>query len=131
MKCLADTNVYLAVALDEPERQWLIEATHEAELIAPRVLPYEIGNAISALVKRKRVDAEQAMKAWELANSIPVELVEIDVRKALDLAVRLRLYAYDAYFLQCALQMRCPLLTLDGTMRRAAAELNIELMEKP
>jgi predicted nucleic acid-binding protein len=38
-------------------------------------------------------------------------------------------YAYDAYFLQCALDQRCPLLSLDKRMKKAAADLDIQLRE--
>jgi predicted nucleic acid-binding protein len=60
-----------------------------------------------------------------------VELVEVDVRTALELAVRFDIYAYDAYFILCALQLRCPLLTLDKGMRQVAKRLNVNLMEQP
>jgi len=131
MKCLADTNVFLAIAMDNPEKPWLIEVTQGSELTAPLVLPYEIGNALSALVKRRRLHPEQAVEIWDVIRNVPVELVEVDIRVALELSLRFGIYAYDAYFLQCAMQMRCPLLTLDRAMRRVARQLNISLLEKP
>ena len=60
MRVLADTNVFLAVALNEPEKLWLLQLTQGVELVAPAVLPYELGNALSALVKRKRLTAGEA-----------------------------------------------------------------------
>jgi len=131
MKCLADTNTYLAVALDEPERQWLTAATQGVELVGPTVLFYEVGNALSALVKRGRLDARQAIEIWEAVRHVPVELVDVDIGKALELAVAFDLYAYDAYFLQCTIELRCPILTLDRSMQRTARQLKIRLLEKP
>jgi predicted nucleic acid-binding protein len=61
---------------------------------------------------------------------IPVELADLDIRAALLLACGHGLYAYDAYFLQCALEKRCPLLTLDRRLKRIATELNINLVEQ-
>ena len=55
MKIVADTNIFLAVALNEPEKKEIIALTVGHELIAPEILPFEIGNALSALVKRKRL----------------------------------------------------------------------------
>ena len=46
MKLVADTSVFLAVTLEEPERARIIELTAGTELLAPEVLPFEIGNAI-------------------------------------------------------------------------------------
>ena len=129
MKIIADTNTFLAVALNEPEKEWLIEVTDGQDLIAPSVLPYEIGNALSSLVRRKVVSEMQLAAAWDAAAAVPVELATIDTRSALLLAGHFRIYAYDAYFLQCALDAKCPLLTLDGGMKSVAKQLDIKLLE--
>jgi len=131
MKVVADTNTFLAVALDEPEKRELLQATEGVALAAPAVLPYEIGNALSALVKRKRLDVDEARNAWRIIQRIPVELMEMDVPAALGIAAEQGIYAYDAYFLQCAMSLRCPLLTLDRAMMRVARAMSIQLVEKP
>jgi predicted nucleic acid-binding protein len=131
MRILADTNAFLAVALDEPEKSWLLQATKAVELAAPAVLPYEVGNALSALVKRKRLGADEAAEAWQVIQSIPVELVEVDISASLLVAAEHGIYAYDAYFLQCAMRLKCPLLTLDRAMASVARAMRIKLVEKP
>jgi len=131
MRALVDTNVFLAVALNEPEKPWLLQITKGVELVAPAVLPYEVGNALSALVKRKRITAGEADEAWCAVQSIPVELTDVDIAASLQLAVEQGIYSYDAYFLQAAMRLDCPLLTLDRTMAHVAASLNIKPMEKP
>ncbi len=128
MKIVADTNTFLAVALDEPEKQALIRATAGHALVAPAVLPYEIGNALSALARRKIITDTQLTGIWDAAELIPVELAAVDVRAALLLAAHFGLYAYDAYFLQCAQDTKCPLLTLDRKLQQVAEELNIKLV---
>ena len=129
MRIVADTNILLAVALDEPEKPQLIRATQGAELLSPSVLPFEIGSALSALVKKKSINAAQAMAAWDVIGKIQVGLLEVEIRVALALAVRNGIYAYDGYFLQCAIQSGCPLLTLDQRMRRVARELDVGIVE--
>ena len=131
MKIVADTNTFLAVALEEPEKDDLIAATDGHDLVAPAVLPYEIGNALSSLVRRTVLPEEKLPAVWDAAVAVPVALTAVDVRASLLLAGRFRVYAYDAYFLQCAIETRCPLLTLDGGMRRVAGELDISLVEQP
>ncbi len=130
MKYVADTNTFLAVALNEPEKSWLIQVTDGHDLAAPAVLPYEIGNALSALVKRKVVLTEQLPDIWDAVAGVSVELVEIDIRAALVLAGRFGIYAYDAYFLQCAFETRCSLLTLDKAMKQVAKQLDIRVVEQ-
>ena len=127
MKIIADTNTFLAVALNEPEKDWLIEATDGHDLVAPAVLPYEIGNALSSLARRQVLAKRQLAAAWDAAAAVPVATV--DVRAALLLAEHFRIYAYDAYFLQCSLETKCPLLTLDRGMKRVAKQLEITLLE--
>ena len=129
MKIVADTNTFLAVALDEPEKVGLIEATDGHELVAPAVLPYEIGNALSSLVRRKLITESQLVVAWDATAAVPVELAAVDVRAALLLAAHFGIYAYDAYFLQCAQDTKCPLLTLDRGLKRIAKKLSIKLVE--
>ena len=130
VKIVADTNTFLAVALEEPEKEWLIEATHGDDLVAPAVLPYEIGNALSSLFRRGAVTESELAVAWDAAAAIPVELATVDTRASLLLAGRFRIYAYDAYFLQCALERKSPLLTLDRGMKRVAQQLGISLLEQ-
>lgn len=129
MRYIADANTFLAVALDEPEKPWLVDVTNRCELAAPVVLPYEIGNALSALARRTIIPPGQAAAVWDLIATVPVELLDLDIREALVLAARCGCYAYDAYYLQCALETRCPLLTLDQGLKRIARELSIRLVE--
>lgn len=129
MKVVADTSAFLAVAMNEPEKPWLIATTGGKDLVAPAVFPYEAANALSGLWKRKAVSDRDVLAAWDAIAKIPVELAGIDVRAALALAVKLGCYAYDAFSLQCAMEARCPLLTLDRQMRRLARGLNIPVLE--
>ena len=55
MNIVADTNIFLAIALNESEKKRIIELTSETSAIAPEILPYEIGNALSAMIKRKLI----------------------------------------------------------------------------
>lgn len=55
MNIVVDTNIFLASVLDEPEKQQIIELTMGSYIVAPTILPYEIGNALTALVKRHRL----------------------------------------------------------------------------
>lgn len=64
-----------------------------------------------------------------VAARIPVRLRAIDVQGALELACTRKIYAYDAYFLWCAKDLGCPLLTLDKQMRRIAGDLGIRILE--
>jgi predicted nucleic acid-binding protein len=129
MNIIADTNIFLAVALNEPEKPRIIEITLEADIIAPEILPYEIGNALSTLVKRQQITPSEALSAQKAIHLIPVRLINIDIWSALELAIEHQIYAYDAYFLSCAKNLSYPLMTLDQPLKRLAKALNIKVLE--
>ena len=129
MKIVADTNTFIAVALEEPEKKQIIRFTVGKELVAPEVLPFEIGNALTAMVKKRALDPNEVISAWDAVQTIPVELRRIDIQAALGLAVRFNIYAYDAYFIECALSLRCPMLTLDHRMKMVARDVGIRILE--
>jgi len=97
-------------------------------LVAPLALPFEIGNALVAMSKRRRIEEETILPAWKATQKIPVQLVPVDVEAALVLALAHGIYAYDAYYLHCSLTHRRPLVTLDRKMREIAKKLGIRLL---
>lgn len=129
MKIIADTNIFLAAVLEEPEKKRIVQLTEGQELAAPDILPFEVGNALTALLKKKVLKPDEILPVWNAFQSIPVELCRIDIRAALKIAVECGLYAYDAYFLACAIQFRSPLLTLDRRMINAARSIGIQIIE--
>jgi predicted nucleic acid-binding protein len=129
MKIIADTNTFLAVTLYEPERDEIIRLTIGHDLVAPDVLPFEIGNALSAMLKRRKLVPDDLLTVWDATQQIPVELRSVDIREALKIASQFNIYAYDAYFLECAISLRSPLITLDRRMNEVAQSLGINIME--
>ena len=129
MQVVIDSSAILAVLLCEPQREALIAATASAALLSPASTPWEVGNALVAGWRRKRLSLEQIQLAWESFQNIPLRLVEVDIRRSLQLAVEQGLYAYDAYVLETALVRRIPLLTLDQTLSKAAERAGVANLE--
>jgi len=129
MKIVADTNTFIAVALEEPEKRKIIQFTVGKDLVAPEVLPFEVGNALTAMVKKRVLDPNEIISAWYAVQTIPVELRRVDIQAALGLAVQFNIYAYDAYFIECAVSLRCPILTLDHRMKMVARDVGIRILE--
>ena len=129
MKIIADTNTFLAVALNEPEKDLIIRLTGGCDLVSPEVLPFEIGNALTAMLKQGSLQANEVASSWETVQHLPVDLRSINIKSALKIATEFNIYAYDAYFLECADNLRSPLLTLDRGMKRIAGEMGIKILE--
>ncbi|MGH9469455.1 MAG: type II toxin-antitoxin system VapC family toxin [Terriglobia bacterium] len=124
-----DTSAVLAVLLNEAARPALISATEGCDLIGAPTLSWEVGNAIVAGFRRRRLSPAQVRQAWTSYDAVPVRLAEIDAKRALEIALETGLYAYDAYVLETARAERLPLLTLDRALERAAHRLGLAVME--
>lgn len=130
MEIIADANVFLSVILNEPQRQLLIRMTLDSEILGPEILPFEIGNALSAMYKRRRLDTNQCLRVLEQFNKIPVRLVSVDIEQSLRIALEHNLYAYDAYYLEVAQRLNKPLMTLDKRMKDAGINLGLTILEE-
>jgi len=129
MDIVVDTSVIIAVIANEPQREELIKHTRGAHLLAPPSVHWEVGNAFSAMLMRKRVTLAEALKAIEVYRRIPIRYAEVELEEALKVAGEAGIYAYDAYLIRCAEKYGAPLLTLDKELGRVARGLGVEVVE--
>jgi predicted nucleic acid-binding protein len=129
MDITVDTSVIMAVVLNEPTKSSLIQATEAADLLSAPSLVWEVGNALLALFRRRRLNWVQADVALESFRQIPIRYPAIDLDAAVKLAEGHSIYAYDAYILECARRYGTPLLSLDGLQCDVARALGIPVLE--
>jgi predicted nucleic acid-binding protein len=129
MDIIIDASSIIAVIANEPEKPALIEKTRGATLHTPASVHWEIGNAFSAMLKRNRINLDMAQEAIAEYRRIPLRYVEVDLTQALDLAAKLRIYAYDAYIILASLNQRCALLALDKGLKHAAKQAGVNILE--
>ena len=129
MELVVDTSVIIAVLTSEPERAALVKKTRGAELVAPKSVHWEVGNALGAMLKRKRISLDQALQAVDSYHQIPLRMVEVDLEAALEIADTHGIYAYDAYVIGAALRQRCALLAMDKRLLRAARAAGCRVIE--
>lgn len=129
MDVVIDTSALIAVIVGEPERGRIVEITTENTLIGPGSIPWEIGNAFSAMFKQNRLTLKEAQKGLAIFQSIPIRYMEADFNNVLKLSKAAKMCAYDVYFLDCAIRRKAPLLTLDRNLKTAAQSVNIEILE--
>ena len=129
MDIVVDTSIIIAVIAHEPQRDALIELTRGADLLAPASVHWEIGNAFSAMLKRNRIDLEQAMQAISAYRQIPIRFVDVELEDTLAIAAQYDIYAYDAYLIRCGLKFNAPLLSLDRGLLQAAGQAGIQVIE--
>ncbi len=129
MNLVVDTSVIVAALVNEPERRRIASSTEGAVLIAPASVHWEVGNALAAMLKRNRVKLAQVKLALRTYEQIPIRFVDIDLAQAMDIAAKYDLYAYDAYIIECALENRCRLISLDKRLLQAAAKARVSATE--
>lgn len=129
MDIVIDTSALIAVIVGEPERAKIIGATAGNTLIGPGSIPWEVGNAFSAMFKQDRLSLADAKRGVEIFKSIPIRYVETNITSALQLSKETNMYAYDAYLLDCAIRYKSPLLTLDHKLMAAAQYIKIDVLE--
>ena len=117
MNVVVDTSVIIAVITNEKHKKRLIQITKDRDLIAPSSLHWEIGNAISAII------------AIGYYLQIPIRYVDVKLESAIEICKKENIYAYDAYFIECALMQKAPLLSLDNKLIKTAKILGVKIIE--
>ena len=129
MDVVADASAFLAVVLNEAARDSIIQSTAGRGIVAPEILPYEIGNALVVVRKKGRLSDSEVLQAFNRVQQIAVTLLPVTIPEAVRLAMQFGIYAYDAYYLQCCIENRLPLLSLDARMCEVAERLRIQILE--
>ncbi len=98
-------------------------------MLAPPSLHWEVGNALSAMLKRKRITLAQAWQAIAAYQRVPMRLVDVELEEALPISAEEGIYAYDAYVISCALKYQAPLISLDRQLMDVARKLGVTILE--
>lgn len=129
MKIVVDTSVIVAVIANEPEKTALIEMARGSELVAPQSVHWEIGNAFSAMLKRKKLTSGEATRALKVYGRIQIRFLDVELEQSLRIADEQGIYAYDAYVLRCAQKHRSPLISFDQSLLACAKRIGIQVKE--
>lgn len=118
---VVDCSVLAAVLFDEEEREVAALAMAGKELFAPELLDHEM---VSVALKKSRSGLSAAARAT-LLDLADLRLTRraVNAVAQFELAARLKLTAYDAAYLQLAMDLRAPLVTFDEKLGRVAAEV--------
>jgi len=127
---LLDASAIMAVILNEPNRDKVIALTENATILSPEAVSFEIGNALVNLYKKRKITEEELIIAYRNYTAIPIENIKVDIEKALKIACKYKIYAYDAYYLEIANRLKLPLITFDSLMKKTGLDLKIKITEK-
>lgn len=120
-----DASAVLAVLFKENGAFEVLQKTRDSVLVSAKCLPFEIANTLSKQLKRKLITLEHAQKIFSIFSRLPIELVDIDFNNVLDFCASENHYAYDMFYLDCAVKNKCPLLTLDVKLSEIAVKRGV------
>ncbi|WP_443736040.1 type II toxin-antitoxin system VapC family toxin [Treponema sp.] len=125
---IIDASCIMAVIRNEPNCNDIIEKTKLYELLSPECIVFEVGNSLSKLLKRNLLEIPKAQKCFKLFKNMPIKLIEVNFDNALMLSGEEKHYAYDMYYLDCAIRHKVPLLTYDLKLIKIATERGVKCL---
>lgn len=138
MTVVLDSNVLVAMVTRDQRAEAVgryVKALGEAgeALHAPRLLRYEVANALTRKAVAGEIDIDDASRGWRQIVAMPIVLHDLDDGPGvIEIALKLRREsAYDAAYVALAQDLGAELLTLDGPLARnaAGAALPVRLLE--
>lgn len=122
-----DANVAVAWVVDRPYSAAAITLVDDGwKLLAPDILMYEVGSALSYYVKTDVISAKRAIEAYRLI--IPaIELVSEPTLafEALEMSINTRHPIYDCLYLALASRRGLVVISADRKLNAVAVKLNI------
>ena len=102
-----------------------------SEAVVPVIWPIEVGHALLAGERRKRIKPAETARALNQLRSLNIRVEDspLEVDRLVDLARSEKLSVYDATYLSLAMREGLPLATLDRTLERAAEAVGVALLE--
>jgi predicted nucleic acid-binding protein len=120
---VVDASALAAVAFNEPLASEMTERLANRQLVAPRLLAYELTNA--AIRKLRKHPDQASLIRGGLARALSPDFAifwsDVEATLVLDLALEAKLTAYDASYLWLARHLGAELVTLDTELAAAAA----------
>lgn len=118
---------------DEHPPRNLADAIENRGAVAPALWIFEVCNVLHVLRRRNRLTNNDWDAVSKALSILPIELEPPDRLRmhgdVLELAEENDLSVYDASYLELALRRRLPLATLDETLRQAAKNANLSMLE--
>lgn len=117
--CVIDSSVVMSYLMDDekisPAHKDLISQHlhYQLNLIAPLILPFEIGNSLKSAILSKRIASSQAQELFQQFLKLEVCLKSINYLATLNCTITKNLSFYDASYFTLSTKTKCPLLTLD------------------
>ncbi len=131
---VVDSSVTMAWAFDDEDDDYANQVLGSLETtaaLASPVWPLEVANVLVVAERKGRIGIADSQRFIRLLEALPIEVHPVSVgeclQAVLDAARRHGLSAYDASYLQLAMDRSLPLATNDLPLRRAAEAAGVSI----
>lgn len=127
-----DCSYTMAMVLPDEQRPRSLQRVLAARLFAPAIWPAEVANALRNVVRRQRLNEDEIPAVCARLEACEVELLgvgDVGVHQRYLAARQHDLTAYDAAYLDLALQRRSALATLDARLVEAAQRVGVAVLD--
>lgn len=121
---VVDASVGVKWVVDEPGSEEAVALIAGRRLVVPSLFWVETANALAMKVKRRELTRAAAADAWRDLVDAPLDVVSISadtISPALTLALDLQHTVYDCAYLAIALEVGCPVVTVDRRFAQIVA----------
>jgi predicted nucleic acid-binding protein len=115
---VVDASALGALVFGEPKAETIASALTNASLVAPALLWFELASICLKKIKAHPTQKTIILKAFNLADRLTIDIVEVNHSAVITLAKETGLTTYDASYVWLAKQLNGELVTLDAKMLR-------------
>lgn len=132
---ILDCSVTMAWCFEDEVTEYtetVFMSLNKAKAFVPTIWSLEVANVILFAERKKRLNRAKATAFIESIRALPIihdDNSQIAMSTTLEIARETHLTIYDASYLELALRLRLPLVTLDKDLRKAAQKNNIKLYQ--
>jgi predicted nucleic acid-binding protein len=126
-----DCSYTMALVMPDEQQPASLTRALESRLVAPGLWPLEVANALRNVVRRGRLRSADVSDVCARLDVYAVEVLggaDVPVVQRFASAERLDLSAYDAAYIDLAVQGRYALATLDSRMAAAAQRAGVTVL---
>jgi predicted nucleic acid-binding protein len=134
---VADASVavgWVHPAQATPQTEAMLDAIAQGAILeVPALWPLEVANALTVLVRRKKLTENERQTGLGWLRTLPLridnEMSSLAFSRLSELATTYHLSVYDAAYLELAQRRKLTLSCNDGPLRKAATQLGVDLWE--
>jgi len=127
---VVDCSYTMAMVMPDEQLPTSLGQAIEGRLVVPALWPFEVANVLRNVVRRGRLRSDEVAEVCARLDAYGIEVlgnVDVPVQQRFAASAH-DLTAYDAAYVDLAVQRRCALATMDARMAAAAQRAGVTVL---